>query len=109
MCIRDSYGAGQCKRVDKVLLWCQAFAVGTGLVLGNLAYLFGNQLAGIYAPGEPDVIAQTVLRLGLVSCPYFLCGFMDTMVGVLRGIGYSVGPIDLYKRQHSPWIKKSKL
>lgn len=89
----QNYGAGQCKRVDKVLLWCQAFAVGTGLVLGNLAYLFGNQLAGIYAPGEPDVIAQTVLRLGLVSCPYFLCGFMDTMVGVLRGIGYSVGPM----------------
>lgn len=89
----QNYGAGQYKRVDKVLLWCQAFAVGTGLVLGNLAYLFGNQLAGIYAPGEPDVIAQTVLRLGLVSCPYFLCGFMDTMVGVLRGIGYSVGPM----------------
>ena len=67
--------------------------MGVGLLLGNLAYLFGSQLAGIYAPGEPDVIAQAVLRLGLISCPYFLCGFMDTMVGVLRGIGYSVGPM----------------
>ena len=89
----QNYGAGKCERVDKVLLWCEGFSMGVGLLLGNLAYLFGSQLAGIYAPGEPDVIAQAVLRLGLISCPYFLCGFMDTMVGVLRGIGYSVGPM----------------
>lgn len=49
--------------------------------------------AGIYAPGEPDVIAQAVIRLAYVSCPYFLCGIMDTMVGVLRGLGYSVVPM----------------
>lgn len=89
----QNYGAGKCERVDKVLILCQCFSMGTGLVLGSLAYFFGNQLAAIYAPGEPDVIAQAVLRLSLICFPYFLCGFMDTMVGVLRGIGYSVGPM----------------
>ena len=36
----------------------------TGLILGNLAFFFGSQLLGIYAPGEPDVIQQ-----GLVPAP----------------------------------------
>ena len=89
----QNYGAGQCRRVDRVLLLCESFSMVTGLILGNLAYLFGTQLAGIYAPGEPDVIAQALVRMCFICCPYCLCGFMDTMVGVLRGIGYSVGPM----------------
>lgn len=91
--VGQNYGAGKTRRVDKVALECIGFVTFTGLVLGNLAYFFGCELAAIYAPGEPDVIAQAVLRLGFIACPYFICGVMDTMVGVLRGIGYSVVPM----------------
>ena len=89
----QNYGAGKCHRVDRVMLWCESFTVITGLVLGNLAYLFGQTLAGIYAPGEPDVIAQAIVRMSLICCPYFLCGIMDVTVGMLRGIGYSIIPM----------------
>ena len=61
--------------------------------LGNLAYLFGRPLASIYAPGEEEVIRQALVRLSFICCPYLLGGFMDTMVGGLRGIGYSVIPM----------------
>ena len=91
--VGQNYGAGKTRRVDKVALECIGFVTFTGLVLGNLAYFFGWELAAIYAPGEPDVVAQAVLRLGFIACPYFICGVMDTMVGVLRGIGYSVVPM----------------
>lgn len=91
--VGQNYGAGQCKRVDRVARQCVGFVTATGLVLGNLAYFFGNQLAAIYAPGEPEVIAQAVVRLGIISCPYFICGIMDVMVGVLRGLSYSVVPM----------------
>ena len=40
----QNYGAGECKRVDKSLLYCQTFVIITGVVLGNLAYLFGHPL-----------------------------------------------------------------
>ena len=89
----QNYGAGKCHRVNHVAAWCEGYTVVVGLVLGNLAYLFGNTLAGIYAPGEPDVIAQALVRMSLICCPYFVCGIMDVMVGVLRGIGYSVVPM----------------
>ncbi len=89
----QNYGAGETKRVDRTLLLCQAYVVATGLILGTLAVTFGHSLASIYAPGEEEVIAQAQERLRIAAGPYFLCGMMDTMVGVLRGIGYSVIPM----------------
>lgn len=92
----QNYGAGKCDRVNRVTLWCQAYAVLTGLILGNLAYFFGRALIGIYVQAGPDaqaIIAAGMLRLGRISRLYALCGVMDTMVGSLRGIGYSVVPM----------------
>ena len=91
--VGQNYGAGKCDRVDRVARQCVGFSVLAGLVLGNLAYLFGAPLAGIYAPGEPDVVAQALVRMLYLCCPYFLCGIMDTLVGVLRGLGSSVIPM----------------
>lgn len=89
----QNYGACQCKRVDRIFTLCVTYSAVCGLVLGNLVYLFGHPLASIYAPGEEEVIAQAVARLRVISTTYFLCGMMDTPVGVLRGIGYSVVPM----------------
>ena len=89
----QNYGAGQCKRVDRTLLYCQGFAILTGLVLGTLVYVFGHPLVSIYAPGHEAVIQQGILRLKYIAQTYAICGIMDTMVGSLRGLGYSIGPM----------------
>lgn len=89
----QNYGAGECKRVDRIALLCQVYVIIIGLVLGNLAAYFGHTLAAIYAPGKEAVIQEAMLRLRYVCSLYFLCGIMDTMVGVLRGLGYSVVPM----------------
>lgn len=91
--VGQNYGAGKCRRVDRVAELCIVFVILTGLVLGNLAYFFGRPLAEIYAPGEPEVVAQALVRLKYITCPYFVGGFMDVMVGILRGLGYSVFPM----------------
>ena len=89
----QNYGACECKRVDRIMGLCLLYSGLIGLVLGNLAYLFGYPLGSIYAPGQEEVIAQAVDRLSICCTTYFLCGLMDTQVGVLRGIGYSVVPM----------------
>lgn len=91
--VGQNYGAAKCGRVDRVARQCVAFAVLFGLAMGNLAYLFGTPLAGIYAPGEPEVVRQALVRMFYICCPYFICGIMDTLVGVLRGLGSSVIPM----------------
>ena len=89
----QNYGACQCRRVDRIMELCLAYTVAIGAALGGAAVLFGQQLAAIYAPGEPEVIAQTLLRMRITCTTYFLCGLMDTQVGVLRGLGYSMVPM----------------
>lgn len=89
----QNIGAGQTKRVDRVMALCIAYVTATGLILGNLAALFGHQLASIYAPGEPEVIEQAVVRLRYICTTYCLCGIMDVLVGILRGMGYSMAPM----------------
>ncbi len=33
-----------------------------------------------------------MLRMSVICTTYFICGWMDTMVGSMRGIGYSILP-----------------
>ena len=91
--VGQNYGAAKCDRVDRVAWQCTIFSVLFGLVAGNLAYLLGAPLVNIYAPGEPDVVHQALVRMLYICCPYFICGVMEALVGVLRGLGSSVIPM----------------
>ena len=71
---------------------CLILSVSVAAVLGCSAYFFGAQILTIYTK-EPDVIACGLEILSITTVPYFLCGIMDTMVGSLRGLGYSIGPM----------------
>lgn len=88
----QNYGARKLKRIGKILLICQILVCITGLVMGNGFYLLGDVLLRLYST-DPEVIQYGVLRMSLVCVPYFICGMMDTMVGTLRGMGYSVMPM----------------
>ncbi len=88
----QNLGAGQYKRIDRILGRCLMVVAIIGLVLGNGAYLLGTQLLGIYST-EAEVISYGLVRLSIVSSTYFLCGLMDVMVGSIRGLGYSVLPM----------------
>ena len=88
----QSMGAGRLDRVDRITLTGQAFVIATGLVLGIGAWRAGSTLLWIYTD-DPAVVQAGIVRLGIICAPYALCGMMDTMVGTLRGIGYSVMPM----------------
>ena len=89
----QNYAAGECKRIDRILGLCLTFTISVGLALGVVAHLFGVPLASLYVPGEEEVIAHAVSRLKIISSVFFVCGIMDTMPGILRGLGYSVVPM----------------
>ena len=91
--ISQNYGAGRCKRVDRIAILCLCYSAIMSLTVGNLIYCFGEPLIALYAPGEPEVIAQAIVRMGYIAVFHFLCSFMDVMVGILRGIGHSIIPM----------------
>ena len=90
--VSQNYGAGEQKRINRIVLLGEACVIVTGTLLGNLVVFFGNDLLQIYS-NNPEVIAAGMVRLHYISMIYALCGIMDVMVGALRGIGYSIMPM----------------
>jgi putative MATE family efflux protein len=88
----QNLGAGNYKRIYKVLRICLLYSALTGVVLGALFCFFGKPLLHIYS-NDDTVIEFGMRRLLIVCLPYFLCGIMDVMVGSLRGLGYSITPM----------------
>lgn len=88
----QNYGAKKYDRIKKILLIAVTCSVSVGFVMGMGAYLLGPQLLSLYTTSE-EVIAAGMIRLSIIAFTYGLCGFMDTIVGSLRGIGYSVIPM----------------
>lgn len=85
-------GAGKYKRIPRILFSSLLCVTVTGLVLGWTAYFLGPQLLGIYSH-TPEVIEAGMKRLAVIATTYALCGIMDVMVGMLRGLGYSIMPM----------------
>lgn len=85
-------GAKKYKRIPRILLCAELSVTVTGLVLGLSAYFFGRPLLGIYSQ-TPEVIDAGMRRLAIIVTTYALCGEMDVMVGMLRGLGYSIMPM----------------
>lgn len=88
----QNYGINDRKRVDRVLALCIGIVTVVGLVLGNLVYFFANELIRIYTT-DVQAIAYGHERLLYICVPYFICGWMDVIVGSLRGLGYSTIPM----------------
>jgi putative MATE family efflux protein len=88
----QNMGAGNFARIRRSLLAGQFCVVITGMVLGGVVVLLGDKLLGIYTP-SPAVIEAGLRRLRIIASTYAVCGMMDVMVGVLRGVGHSVLPM----------------
>ena len=78
--------------MTRILLYCLGLVTLVGVVMGSGAVLAGEVLLGVYS-SDPEVIRFGMYRLAIIGSTYFICGWMETMVGGLRGMGYSVVPM----------------
>lgn len=88
----QNYGGKKYGRINRITATCIAVVTVVGLVLGLSSYAAGEFLVGIYS-SDPEVIQYGIKRLAVFGTTYFLCGIMDTLVGSIRGLGYSVLPM----------------
>lgn len=88
----QNIGARKPRRVLTSMYVSLFWAFSFGVVFGVLSCVFGAQLLSLYST-DPAVIQVGLNRMYIVCGPYFLCGIMDVMTGVLRGIGYSLLPM----------------
>ena len=88
----QNVGAHRYDRISKVCRSSLLAVAGIGLALGGLLFMFKQYLFHIYTD-DPAVMAAATIRTTVIAPTYFLCGMMDTMVGMLRGMGSSVLPM----------------
>ena len=88
----QNMGAKKYDRVGRIMRICVLCVAVIGIAFGGTCTLFGRQLLSIYT-SEAAVIDYGMERLKLVCLLYFICGVMDTLVGSMRGMGYSILPM----------------
>lgn len=88
----QNFGAHKFKRIGKIAFLCEGMVFVVGLLLSVIVLFFVEPLLSLYSP-EPEVIKYGVIRLQIICATYYLCGMMDVMVGILRGMGYAIAPM----------------
>ncbi len=86
--VGQNYGAKQYDRIWKILRTALCCVLVMGTVAGVGVWYFGETLLKIYTTSD-EVITAGMIRLLWVSLPYVFCGLNDSVVGALRGMGYS--------------------
>lgn len=88
----QNMGAAKYNRINRIVITAEILVILVGNILGGVVLLFGEQLLSLYSKNTV-VIAAGMVRLKIIVGTYALCGMMDVMVGILRGLGYSVVPM----------------
>ncbi len=88
----QNMGAHNFDRIKRGVRTCLLSVTVIGLVMGNLAVIFGEEILGIYS-SSPQIIAAARERLLVIGASYFTCGIMDVVANSIRGMGYSFLPM----------------
>ncbi|MBQ7407175.1 MAG: MATE family efflux transporter [Clostridia bacterium] len=91
--IGQNYGARKFRRLNKVALYTVIQVAAAGILVGQVEILFARQLSSLYIgaddPARELIIdaVREIFRIQLAT--YFVGGVMETISGILKGIGYS--------------------
>ncbi len=87
--VSQNYGAGDKKRINKSIYTTISCVFVVGVALGAIILPLSKQLLGIYITDSAQALVFGMERMVIVCSTYFLCGIMDVLAGVLRGLGAS--------------------
>ena len=92
--IGQNYGARKYTRINKILIFAIIQVAVAGILVSQIEILFGRELAALYIDAknpEREAITAAVLDIfDIMLRTYFLCGIMEVISGVLKGLGFSV-------------------
>ncbi len=92
--VGQNYGARKFRRLNKVFIYSLIQVTLAGILVAQTEILFAEQLSSLYIGADDpsrDLIVEAVLEIfNIMLATYFLCGIMDVISGVLKGIGFSI-------------------
>ncbi len=93
----QNYGAKKRDRLRKVFIYSVLQVTVVGILIALVELLLADPLINLYIGADAvdhDAVAVAAKDIMLSVLPlYFLCGIMNVIVGYLRGVGMSTGPM----------------
>ena len=90
--VGQNMGARKFDRIKKISFYCLGVVTAVGVLVSGVMALFGEQLIGLYAPGNQAVIEKGLIRFYICGLTHLLCGIMEVGCGCVRGMGKSLAP-----------------
>ncbi len=94
--VGQNHAARKFDRAKKTVFICLALVTLSGVVFGGLVNIFSETLFGFFIKNDANfaaTAAEGTRRLLVIAGPYFLCGWLDVLVGAIRGMGVSLIPM----------------
>lgn len=89
--VAQNAGAGDIKRVKKIIMRAILITVAFGASFGSLSAIFSGELSSIMS-SNPEIIAYSRQKMIIISSTYFICGINEVMGGILKGLGKPIIP-----------------
>lgn len=90
--VGQNMGARKFDRIKRTAWHCLVVVTVVGVAVSGIMFLFGEQLIGLYAPGNAAVIEKGLIRLRICGLTHVLCGIMEVGCACVRGMGKSLAP-----------------
>lgn len=88
----QNYGAKKYDRIKTVAITSEIIVLLIGTILGGIVILFSEQILSLYTKSQ-DALEAGKIRLLVICSVYCLCGMMDVIGNIIRGIGHSILPM----------------
>ena len=86
----QNIGAGNKKRVKKVMFVCLAVSIAFSVISGFGIYFFSKQLIGaIYLPKDPAGVEYGMVRASFMMTTLWISGALNVISGTNQALGYS--------------------
>lgn len=90
--VSQNYGAKKFDRIKSITYISEITVMFIGIILGGLVITFSEPILSLYT-NSPNAISAGTTRLSIICSVYCLCGMMDVMGNIIRGIGHSFLPM----------------
>jgi len=91
--VAQYWGKGETEPIRRIIALMMKFAAGAGLLFGAVTFFFPHTVIGLMT-NQPDVIADGVIYLRLMSLTYITFPLQSALVMSLRGVHtVKIGPI----------------
>ncbi len=88
--IGQNIGAGQKKRIKKVILYCFIISMASSIIMGYGIYFIGEPFYKIYVPKDPEAIRIAVLKGAIMLTTYSMLALSQMLGAVSQAFGYAM-------------------